>query len=72
MGKTRWSWWRSCITRAGENVGLGFEPGASENAPVVKALVARLQARGFEPILEHRLLVVLDDYKPLEKRYWRG
>jgi transposase-like protein len=55
------------ITREGDKVVLDFEPGASESAPVVKALVARLQARGFGPIPGHRLLVVLDGSKPLEK-----
>ena len=54
------------ITREGDKVVLDFEPGASENAAVVKALVARLQARGFGPIPGHRLLVVLDGSKPLE------
>jgi transposase-like protein len=55
------------ITREGVKVVLGFEPGASESAPVVKALVARLQTRGFGPIPGHRLLVVLDGSKPLER-----
>ena len=45
---------------------LDFEPGASENTTVTKALVARLRARGFGPIPGHRLLVVLDGSKPLE------
>jgi transposase-like protein len=55
------------ITREGVKVVLGFEPGASESAPVVKALVGRLQTRGFGPIPGHRLLVVLDGSKPLER-----
>ena len=54
------------ITREGDKVVLDFEPGGSENTAVVKALVARLQARGFGPIPGHRLLVVLDGSKPLE------
>jgi transposase-like protein len=48
------------ITREGDKVVLDFEPGASENTAVAKALVARLQARGFGPIGGYRLLVVLD------------
>jgi len=42
-----------------------FEPGASENTAVTKALVARLQTRGFGPLAGHRLLAVLDGSAPL-------
>jgi transposase-like protein len=48
------------INREGDKVVLDFEPGASEKTAVAKALVARLQARGFGPIGGYRLLVVLD------------
>ena len=34
------------ITREGDKVVLDFEPGASENTTVAKALVARLTERG--------------------------
>jgi putative transposase len=60
------------INREGDKVVLDFEPGASERAPVVKALVVRLQARGFRPILGHRLLVVLDGSKRWKERCWRA
>ena len=55
------------ITREGDKVMFDFEPGPSESAPVAKALVARLQTRGFGPIPGHRLLVVLDGAKPLKR-----
>lgn len=42
------------LTHDGHKVILDFEPGASENPAVTKALVARLQARGFAPIPGHR------------------
>jgi transposase-like protein len=54
------------LTRDGHKVVLDFEPGASENTAVAKALVARLQARGFAPIAGHRLLAVLDGSAPLQ------
>jgi transposase-like protein len=53
------------ITREGDKVVLDFKPGASESTAVTKALVARLQARGFGPITGCRLLVVLDGSAPL-------
>ena len=53
------------ITRTGEKVVLDFEVGASENTAVVKALVARMVARGFGPLAGHRLLAVLDGSAPL-------
>ena len=54
------------LTCDGHKVVLDFEPGASENTAVAKALVARLQARGFAPIAGHRLLAVLDGSAPLQ------
>ena len=54
------------LTCAGHKVILDFEPGASENTAVAKALVARLQGRGFAPIVGHRLLAVLDGSAPLQ------
>jgi putative transposase len=54
------------LTRDGHKVVLDFEPGASENTAVAKALVARLQARGFAPMAGHRLLAVLDGSDPLQ------
>jgi len=54
------------LTRDGHKVILDFEPGASENTAVAKALVARLQARGFAPIAGHRFLAVLDGSAPLQ------
>jgi putative transposase len=54
------------ITAEGRKVVLDFEPGASENTAVAKALVARLQIRGFAPPRGQRLLAVLDGSKPLE------
>ena len=54
------------LTRDGHTVGLDFEPGASENTAGAKALVARLQARGFAPIAGHRFLAVLDGSAPLQ------
>src|ERR1019366_2807449 len=53
------------LTRDGHKMVLDFEPGASENTAVAKALVARLQARGFAPLAGHRLLAVLDGSAPL-------
>ena len=54
------------LTRDGHKMLLDFEPGASENTAVVKALVARLQARGFAPMAGHRLFAVLDGSAPLQ------
>lgn len=54
------------LTRDGHKVVLDFEPGASENTAVAKALVARLQARGFAPVAGHRFLAVLDGSAPLQ------
>jgi transposase-like protein len=54
------------LTRDGHKMVLDFEPGASENTAVAKALVARLQARGFAPLAGHRLLAVLDGSAPLQ------
>ena len=54
------------LTRDGHKVVLDFEPGASENTAVAKALVARLQARGFAPMAGHRFLAVLDGSAPLQ------
>jgi transposase-like protein len=48
----------------GEKVLLDFEVGASENAVVCTALVARLQQRGFGPPAGSRLLAVLDGAHP--------
>jgi putative transposase len=53
------------LTRDGHKMVLDFEPGASENSAVAKALVARLQARGFAPMSGHRLFAVLDGSAPL-------
>jgi len=54
------------LTREGHKVILDFEPGASENTAVAKALIARLQARGFAPGAGQRLLAVLDGSAPLQ------
>jgi transposase-like protein len=54
------------LTREGRKMVLDFEPGASENTAVAKALVARLQARGFAPMAGHRLFAVLDGSDPLQ------
>ena len=54
------------LTREGHKVILDFEPGASENTAVAKALVARLQARGFAPVAGQRFLAVLDGSAPLQ------
>jgi putative transposase len=54
------------LTCDGQKVILDFEPGASENTAVAKALVARLQARGFAPIPGHRFFAVLDGSAPLQ------
>jgi len=54
------------LTRDGHKVILDFEPGASENTAVAKALAARLQARGFAPMAGHRLLAVLDGSAALQ------
>jgi len=54
------------LTRDGHKVILDFEPGASENTAVAKALAARLQARGFGPMAGHRLLAVLDGSAALQ------
>ena len=54
------------LTRDGHKVILDFEPGASENTAVAKALVARLQARGFAPLAGNRFLAVLDGSAPLQ------
>jgi transposase-like protein len=54
------------LTRDGHKVILDFEPGASENTAVAKALVARLQARGFAPMAGHRFLAVLDGSASLQ------
>lgn len=53
------------LTQDGHKRVLDFEPGASENAAVAKALVARLQSRGFGPPPGSRLLAVLDGSAPL-------
>lgn len=53
------------LTEDGEKLVLDFEPGASENAAVSTALVARLQSRGFGPPPGSRLFVVLDGSAPL-------
>jgi transposase-like protein len=50
----------------GHKVVLDFEPGASENTAVAKALVRRLQSRGFGPRPGQRLLAILDGSRPLE------
>lgn len=50
----------------GEKVLLDFEVGASENAVVCTALVARLQRRGFGPPAGSRLLAVLDGAAALQ------
>jgi transposase-like protein len=53
------------LTEDGHKVVLDFEPGASENAAVATALVARLQSRGFGPAAGTRLFAVLDGSAPL-------
>jgi putative transposase len=53
------------LTHDGHKVVLDFEPGASENTAVAKALVARLQTRGFAPLPGRRLFAVLDGSDPL-------
>ena len=53
------------LTEDGHKRVLDFEPGASENAAVATALVARLQSRGFGPAAGNRLLAVLDGSAPL-------
>ena len=50
----------------GEKVLLDFEVGASENAAVCTALVARLQQRGFGPPVGSRLFAVLDGAAALQ------
>jgi transposase-like protein len=50
----------------GEKILLDFEVGASENAVVCTALVARLQSRGFGPPTGSRLLAVLDGAAALQ------
>lgn len=50
----------------GEKVLLDFEVGASENAVVCTALVARLQRRGFGPPAGSRLFAVLDGAAALQ------
>jgi transposase-like protein len=50
----------------GRKVVLDFEPGASENTAVSKALIRRLQSRGFGPRPGQRLLAILDGSAPLE------
>ena len=50
----------------GEKVLLDFEVGASENAVVCTALVARLQQRGFGPPAGSHLLAVLDGAAALQ------
>lgn len=54
------------LTRDGHKIILDFEPGASENTAVTKALIARLQTRGFGPVCGHRLYAVLDGSAPLQ------
>lgn len=54
------------LTTTGEKLVLDFEVGASENAPVCKALVTRLQRRGFGPADGHRLFAVLDGSEALD------
>jgi putative transposase len=53
------------LTEDGHKLVLDFEPGASENAAVATALVARLQSRGFGPVVGSRLFAVLDGSAPL-------
>jgi len=53
------------LTEDGHKHVLDFEPGASENAAVTAALIARLQSRGFGPLAGCRLFVVLDGSAPL-------
>jgi len=53
------------LTEDGHKHVLDFEPGASENAAVTTALIARLQSRGFGPVAGSRLFVVLDGSAPL-------
>ena len=54
------------LLSTGEKVLLDFEVGASENAAVCTALVARLQSRGFGPPAGSRLLAVLDGAAALQ------
>lgn len=54
------------LLSTGEKVLLDFEVGASENAVVCTALVARLQQRGFGPPAGSRLLAVLDGAAALQ------
>ena len=54
------------LTCDGDKVILDFEPGASENTAVAKALVSRLQARGFAPLAGYRFLAILDGSAPLQ------
>ena len=54
------------LLSTGEKVLLDFEVGASENAAVSTALVARLQRRGFGPPTGSRLLAVLDGAAALQ------
>jgi putative transposase len=54
------------LRATGEKVLLDFEVGASENAVVCTALVARLQRRGFGPPAGSRLLSVLDGAAALQ------
>lgn len=54
------------LRATGEKVLLDFEVGASENAVVCTALVARLQRRGFGPPAGSRLLAVLDGAAALQ------
>jgi len=54
------------LLSTGEKVLLDFEVGASENAAVCTALVARLQRRSFGPPAGSRLLAVLDGAAALQ------
>ena len=54
------------LLSTGEKVILDFEVGASENAAVCTALVARLQGRGFGPPVGSRLLAILDGATALQ------
>ena len=54
------------LLRTGEKVLLDFEVGASENAAVCTALVARWQQRGFGPPAGSRLFAVLDGAAALQ------
>jgi putative transposase len=54
------------LTCAGKKMVLDFEVGASENAAVCTALVARLQRRGFGPPAGSRLFAVLDGAAALQ------